>query len=128
MAFAKIGIAVAFVVLNATPALAVLHPGDVRGEQLFGYCAGCHSLEPNETIFGPSLAGLFGRRAGSVDGFKYSDGLSSVGIVWNETTLDQWLAGPRAYVPGTRMTFPGLSEPADRKAVIGFLKRETKRR
>ncbi len=96
------------------------------GEMLFGFCAGCHSLRPGENRLAPSLAGLFGRRAGSVPGFPYSQALKRSGIVWNEQTLDAWLADPRRFVPGTIMPFQGLPDAKDRAAIIAFLKDATR--
>ena len=69
---------------------------------------------------------LFGRRAGSVQGFAYSDAMRNSGIVWSETTLDQFLTNPQAYVPGTRMTFTGLPDAQERADVIAYLKEATK--
>ncbi|HXV23008.1 MAG TPA: c-type cytochrome [Alphaproteobacteria bacterium] len=72
-----------------------------KGERLFRACAACHTTEPGRHLTGPSLAGVFGRTAGTEEGFRrYSDALKSADLVWDETTLDAWLANPRALVPG----------------------------
>lgn len=70
---------------------------------------------------GPSLASVAGRKAGSLPGYTYSDALKASGLTWNEATLDKWLASPRETVPGTKMPFMGISDPARRKQVIDYL-------
>jgi cytochrome c len=71
---------------------------------------------------GPSLHGVVGRRSGTVPDYEYSDAMRRTRLVWDEATLDRWLAGPRALVPGTRMSFPGLPDRQDRRDVIAYLK------
>jgi len=90
-----------------------------RGEQLYEGCQDCHSLDKNDV--GPRHRGVFGRRAGSVPDYPYSDALKQSGIVWDEATLDKWLANPQAFVPGAKM-FYHLADPTDRADVIAFLK------
>jgi cytochrome c len=96
----------------------------VRGEQIYHRCQGCHSIDRNR--IGPMHMGLFGRKAGSVPGFDYSQAMKSSGIVWTEATLDQFLQGPRRMVPGTRMTFAGLPKAQDRADLIAYLAVATK--
>jgi cytochrome c len=72
-------------------------------------------------MFGPSLSGLSGRKAGSVPGYAYSPALKASGLTWNATNLDRWLKGPQRLVPGTRMPYPGMPDAKARKAVIGYL-------
>ena len=88
----------------------------------FAQCKVCHSTEAGKVVVGPSLAGVVGRKAGSVSGFAYSDGVKNLGLTWDEASLDKWLTNPAAMAPGTKMTFPGFSDPAQRKAVIDYLK------
>ena len=97
-----------------------------KGTQIFRFCAFCHSLNPGETKVGPSLAGLFGRRAGSVEGFRYSKALKQAAEVWDERTLDAWLANPSKFIPGNRMRFRGLKSPEARANVIDYLKQATR--
>jgi cytochrome c len=72
---------------------------------------------------GPSLAHIWNRKAGSVEGFlRYSDPMKRADVVWNEATLDKWLSDPEAFLPGTSMTFPGLKQSQARQDLIAYLK------
>ncbi|HEY2483441.1 MAG TPA: cytochrome c family protein, partial [Caulobacteraceae bacterium] len=73
----------------------------------------------------PDLYAVFGRKAGTSPGFAYSDGLKALGITWDAASLDKWIANPRAMVPGTKMTYIGLSDPKDRTDLIAYLKTVT---
>lgn len=95
---------------------------EARGAKIFKRCGLCHSMVPGKTKFGPSLSGLFGRRAGAVKGYAYSPALAQADIIWNERTLDLWLKNSQALIPGSRMPFRGLRNPEDRKAVIGYIR------
>ena len=88
----------------------------------FAQCAACHSSEKGMHGVGPSLAGVFGTKAGDVPGYAFSDAMKASGLVWDEKTLDTYLTNPMKVVPGTRMTYAGMTDPADRKAVIDYLK------
>lgn len=87
----------------------------------FTACAGCHTTEPGQSSYGPSLSGISGRRAGIVPGYPYSGALKSSGVTWNAATLDRWLTSPQRMVPGTRMPFAGISDPASRRQVVDYL-------
>ena len=116
-----IGAALGGLALAATAANAAGDPE--AGARVFRACAACHSLAPGRHMTGPSLAGLFGREAGSVEGFtRYSPAVTSANIVWDESTLDVWLADPQALVPGNWMTFPGIDDREARADLIAFLK------
>jgi cytochrome c len=82
-------------------------------------CTGCHALDHEKS--GPRLAGVVGRKAGTVPGFPYSDALKKSGVVWNESVLAKWLTDPEAVIPDTDMAFR-LNDPAERSAIIAFLK------
>ncbi len=108
------------VVLAANPALAEGDP--TKGERIFKKCAACHVLEGSKKKLGPSLAGLFGREAGTVAGYKYSKAMKNSDIVWTAEVLDEYLTNPKKYLPGTKMAiFPGLKKAQDREDVIAFL-------
>jgi cytochrome c len=98
------------------------------GAQVFQACAACHALEPGVHRTGPSLAGVFGRKAGTAEGFhRYSDALKSADLVWREDTLSGFLADPQAFLPGNRMTFSGIPGAEARADVIAYLKNTTER-
>jgi cytochrome c len=101
--------------------------GDPKaGEVIFKQCAACHSLDPDTNEQGPTLAGLFGRHAGTVEDFNYSDANKNSGIVWDEAVLRKYLANPQAVVPGIKMTFMGLKDPQQIEDTIAYLKEATK--
>jgi cytochrome c len=95
-----------------------------HGAQIYQRCQLCHSIEHD--LVGPRHLALFGRKAGSIAGYPYSSAMKNSGITWSEDTLNQFLSGPQAYVPGTRMTFTGLPNQQDRADVIAYLKEATK--
>ncbi len=96
----------------------------VHGAQIYQRCQLCHSIEHD--LVGPRHLGLFGRKAGSIAGYPYSAAMKNSGITWSEDTLNRFLSGPQAFVPGTRMTFTGLPNEQDRADVIAYLKEATK--
>ena len=93
-----------------------------KGEQVFKKCAACHNADkggPN--ALGPNLWGTMGKPHGHVAGFAYSDALKGKPGVWDFASMSEWLANPKKYAPGTKMTFAGLSNPEDRANIIAFL-------
>jgi cytochrome c len=120
----------AIVVLAAFASLssALAEQGDAsRGQQDFRACAPCHSLEPDRNMTGPSLASLWGRKAGSLPSFeRYSDALKSSGIIWDDRALDGWLTDPQRMVPDNEMTFQGIKDGRVRADLLAFLKDATK--
>lgn len=90
------------------------------GEAVYSRCLACHALAYDRT--GPRHCGLFGRRAGSVPGFAYSDAMKRSDIVWNARTLDRFLANPTKAIPGTSMGYAGVPARAERAALIAYLK------
>jgi|RhiMethySRZTD1v2_1073278.scaffolds.fasta_scaffold2650607_2 cytochrome c len=90
-------------------------------QQVFERCVACHAKE-GEGDLGPNLHGVVGRKAGSLEDFRYSRAMARSGIVWNEKTLDAFLKAPDQLVPGTRMPFEGIANDAERAAVIQYLK------
>jgi cytochrome c len=115
--------------LPLTLSAAAAQQGDVaRGQRLFQNCTACHSLEPDKNLTGPSLSGVIGRKAGTLQTFsRYSDAIRSSGIVWDEKTLNAWLADPQHVIPGNQMTFPGIENRQQRADVIAFLKQASER-
>jgi cytochrome c len=103
----------------AGPALAAGDPA--TGETVFRRCMACHVPDDSTNRLGPHLGGVYGRQAGAVEGFNYTQGLAEADFVWDEVTLDPWLADPKAVIPGTRMVLK-LSKPEDRADVIAYLK------
>jgi cytochrome c len=94
-----------------------------RGRRLFLQCASCHQVAPSAAVkIGPILQGVVGRPVASVPGYGYSADLKAQHFDWDETHLDRWLEAPSHVAPGTTMAFIGLAQPADRAAVIAYLK------
>ncbi|WP_333843366.1 c-type cytochrome [Pelomicrobium sp.] len=95
--------------------------GDPRaGEEIYSRCLACHALAYDRT--GPRHCGLFGRRAGSVPGFPYSEAMKRSGIVWDEHTLERFLADPLKTIPGTAMGYAGIADPKERADLIAYLR------
>ena len=95
-----------------------------RGKQLYeSRCIGCHSIDANRV--GPAHQGVFGRKAGSVKDYDYSDALKKSKVVWNEKTLDRWLTNPEQLIPGQKMGF-SVPSPKDRTDLIDYLKTQTR--
>lgn len=92
----------------------------IRGEELYNSrCIACHSPDANRV--GPKHRGVFGRKAGSLPDFSYSKAVKGAGVVWDDATLDRWLADPQAFIPGQRMNFR-VADPTDRADLIAYLK------
>jgi len=115
-----------FVVLGTQTLAADGNP--TRGQRVFGACAACHSLQTDRNMTGPSLADLWGRKAGNLTSFsRYSSALSSADFEWNDKTLDEWINDPQHLVPGNEMTFPGIKDARQRADLLAFLKEATKK-
>jgi cytochrome c2 len=84
-------------------------------------CSACHTIDATKKSIGPTLAGVVGRKSGSVEGFKYSEANKNAGKVWDEPTLDLYLTNPRGVVPGTIMTYAGLKNDTQRADLIAYL-------
>lgn len=112
---------VALALLGATPPARADEPGEPIFKR---FCMVCHTTEAGKNKIGPSLAGIVGRKAGSVPGFSYSDANKNSGVSWDEATLDTYLTDPKKFMPGTKMLFAGIKSADDRKALIAYLKSE----
>lgn len=112
-----------FLVALLTPITALADGHPVRGKRAFLQCVMCHSAVPGGHKSGPSLAGVWGRKAATVEGFwDYIQALKQADIVWNNVTLNEWLTSPRTMVPGTSMRVPGIKDAEVRQDIIAYLK------
>ena len=113
-------------VLGFTAALTMAMPlalaeGDAAaGEKVFKKCKACHVVDSEKNRLGPHLVGIFGRESGSVEGYKYSKAMQAAGITWDETTIGEYLADPKGYIPKNKMAFPGLKKEEDIANVIAY--------
>jgi len=114
------------IVLLAAAGAARAEGDAARGEKRFEECATCHTTERGVNNVGPSLNGLFERKAGEIADFRYSPALKKSGITWTPQTLDTFIADPQKQVPGNRMPFAGMPDAADRADLIAYLQKATK--
>jgi cytochrome c len=123
--------ATAFAVLTAFVIASQSFAADgnpAQGQRVFGACAACHSLRPDQNMTGPSLAGLWNRKAGTLASFsRYSPAMKSANIEWNDKTLDEWIADPQHVIPGNQMTFAGIKDARQRADLLAFIKEATQR-
>ncbi len=96
------------------------------GAKKFTVCKACHEISTPKNRLGPSLQGVMGRKAGTLEGFKYSDAMKTSGITWDATTLAAYLANPKAYIPGNKMTFAGVKKPEDLENLLAYLEEASK--
>jgi cytochrome c len=113
------------VVLLAVPFAAKADGDPAKGKKVFNKCRTCHVVDAEKNKVGPYLVGVFGREAGSVESFKYSDAMAGSGIVWEDETITAYLKDPKGYVPGNRMAFPGLKKDDDIADLLAYLHEET---
>ncbi|MCK0139776.1 cytochrome c family protein [Aliiroseovarius sp. F47248L] len=107
---------------EAVPFADLLAAADpAKGEKVWGKCRACHKLEDGANGTGPHLYGVVGREVASVGGFNYSDALAGHGGSWGPDELNEWLANPKAYAPGNKMTYAGLKKVEDRADLIAYL-------
>jgi cytochrome c len=102
----------------AAPALAA---DAEHGKELFKACAACHSDKPGNKL-GPSLAGVFGRKAGALDDYRYSPAMTRSNLTWDEPNLRAYITDPQGKVKGNRMPFAGLKQPQDADDIVAYLK------
>lgn len=97
-------------------------PSGPKPPAAFAQCRACHAVEPGRHGVGPSLAGIYGTKAGELPGYAFSDAMKKSGLTWDDATLDAWLRSPAKLVPGTKMVFFGMPDPEKRKQVIDYIK------
>jgi cytochrome c len=97
-----------------------------KGEKKFEECASCHSTKSGDNGLGPSLHGLFDRKAGEVADFRYSPALKRSGVVWTAKTLDEFIADPQKMIPANRMPYAGMPNESDRADLAAYLQKATK--
>ena len=118
------------VALGAFVALGAMNPAAAQdvaaGEKYFARCQACHNIDEPKNKVGPHLVGLFGRTAGTVEGYNYSPANKNSGVTWNAETLDPYLTDPRGYIKGTKMAFAGIKDATDRANVIAYLEQASK--
>jgi len=120
-------ITAAALLLTSTLATTALAEGDaVRGEARFQECAACHRLDAGTNEVGPSLHGVFSRKAGELADFRYSPAMKRSGITWTAETLEKYIADPQAYIPANRMPYAGMANANDRADLIAYLQKATK--
>lgn len=123
--FGRRAVALAFVFSGFVSGTALaLEPGDAAaGAKVFKKCAACHSAEAEGgNKIGPNLHGIVGRKAGSVEGFNYSEPMKASGLTWDEATIEKYLRDPKGFVPKNKMAFAGLKKDSDLANVIAYLK------
>jgi cytochrome c len=116
-------------VLYAVAILTIVSAGSAsaqdveKGQNAFKKCLPCHRIGPGaKNLVGPELNGLDGRKAGTVEGFNYSDANKNSGIVWGEASFKEYIKDPRAKVPGTKMTFAGIKNDEEINDLWAYLK------
>ena len=97
-----------------------------KGKAVFEQCAACHSLDGTGDYDGPTLKGVIGRKAGSLEDYRYSAAMKRSDVVWDAATVDKYVADPQAFIPGNRMAFAGISDKMQREDLIAFLAVATK--
>jgi cytochrome c len=95
------------------------------GKKVFNQCRACHVLDKTTNRVGPHLGGVIGRKAGSVEGFSYSDAMKNSGITWDEESLAKYLKDPKGFIAGNKMAFAGVKKDDDLKNLIAYLKEES---
>ena len=121
-----------FTILTAVFAALALSAGNAsaadaaKGKTVYNKCKACHALKAGKNKVGPTLHGVFGRKAATVPGFKYSKAMKASGVTWDEETLRAYLKKPRKFIKGTRMAFAGIKKKKQMDNLIAYLKEASK--
>jgi cytochrome c len=108
------------------PAGPVAAEGDAEaGERVFNRCRACHVVDQEQNRVGPHLVGIYGREAGSVEGYRYSPALADSGIVWDDEAIAAYVEDPRGFIPGNRMAFPGIRNEQEIADLLAYLREAT---
>jgi cytochrome c len=111
------------VLIAALGASASAEPDVDNGKAIFGKCRACHQIgEKAKNMVGPVLNGLIGRKAGTIEGFNYSEANKSSGIVWDEATFREYIKDPKAKIPNTKMVFAGITDDQDIDDLVAYIK------
>ena len=112
--------------IGVAAATAARAEGDAKaGKKVFNKCKACHVIDNEQNRVGPHLVGIFGRAAGAVEGFKYSEVMANSGLVWDVENMAAYLADPKGFMPDNKMAFPGLKKEDDIADVIAYLQENT---
>ena len=92
-----------------------------KGEKVFGKCKACHEIASEKNKVGPTLHGVIGRKAGTVPGFKYSEAMAGADVTWDATTIAEYVAKPKEFVPGNKMAFAGLKKEDEIEDLVAYI-------
>jgi cytochrome c len=113
------GVAALAVLLGGTAAYA---DGDAaKGEKVFGKCKTCHEIATAKNKVGPTLQGVIGRKAGTVEGFKYSEAMTGSGVTWDAVTIAEYVAKPKEFIAGNKMAFVGLKKEDEIENLVAYI-------
>ncbi|KAF0097350.1 MAG: cytochrome C [Rhodospirillaceae bacterium] len=120
--------AVAMFGVLSSASMAAAQTGDAaKGERVFGQCKTCHTVDKGgKNGVGPNLAGVFGRKAGTADGFKFSEAMTGSGIVWDDKALAEYLKDPKGRIPGNKMIFVGIKRQDQLDDLIAYLQKASR--